>query len=445
MKKIRFNQGWTVEEGDGGAFSALLGGGAVPKAVVLPHDLLVEIPRNPSEPNGPGNGYFHEVDMVYKSVLKLDEEAAGKRVFLEFEGVYQNAFVYVNDAFAGKCAYGYSNFYLDVTRFVKPGQDNAVKVIVKDGVPSGRWYTGGGIYRDVNLMIANPTHIDPDGVFVSASDITEEMASVKVQIEVSNDVMEMKSVVLKATLCDADGAVAAQNTMPVTLSDGQKASFLLLHLQIALPDQGGGHCVADHVDRDQFFIWFLQKAQKPLDLTGSPAVADQPACIQVFPDFTEGAFCIALHIFAAPEGCQGSGRLRRFMVDPERFIIGGSVDHSALPEHIACDRRKCAPRRALPSDPGVPVLQQICALVSGNVLPRIQDRTYLFAQAAVNAGLRVRHRIQKALCVRLHPETVHRAYVHTAAASAAFFFILDFNHNVFGFLSGSPDRVHLFL
>ena len=74
MKKIRFNQGWTVEEGDGGAFSALLGGGAVPKAVVLPHDLLVEIPRNPSEPNGPGNGYFHEVDMVYKSVLKLDED-----------------------------------------------------------------------------------------------------------------------------------------------------------------------------------------------------------------------------------------------------------------------------------------------------------------------------------------------------------------------------------
>ena len=227
MKKIRFNQGWTVEEGDGGAFSALLGGGAVPKAVVLPHDLLVEIPRNPSEPNGPGNGYFHEVDMVYKSVLKLDEEAAGKRVFLEFEGVYQNAFVYVNDAFAGKCAYGYSNFYLDVTRFVKPGQDNAVKVIVKDGVPSGRWYTGGGIYRDVNLMIGNPTHIDPDGVFVSASDITEEMASVKVQIEVSNDVMEMKSVVLKATLCNAEGAVAAQNTMPVTLGDGQKASFLL--------------------------------------------------------------------------------------------------------------------------------------------------------------------------------------------------------------------------
>ena len=227
MKKTRFNQGWTVEEGDGGSFSALFGGGSKPKAIVLPHDHSVEIPRDPNESNGAGNGYFHETNLVYKSVLTLDEACAGKRVFLEFEGVYQNASVYVNDAFAGKCAYGYSNFYLDITRFVNAGQANNIKVIVKNGVPSGRWYTGSGIYRDVNLMIGNPTHIDPDGVFVSATDISEDMASASVQIEVSNDVMESRSVILKAVMYDPQGTVAAENSMPVTLADGQKSAFRL--------------------------------------------------------------------------------------------------------------------------------------------------------------------------------------------------------------------------
>ena len=227
MKKQLFHQGWTVETGDGGALSALLGGGQKPKAVTLPHDHLVEIPRNPQEPNGPGNGYFHEEDIVYKSTLKLEENAAGRRVWLEFEGVYQNAFVYINDAFAGKCAYGYSNFYLDITKFVRPGQENAVKVVVKNGVPSGRWYTGGGIYRNVNLMIADPVHLAPDGVFVHADDISDELAVITAEMELANDTCSMKTVTLKAELLDQDGNAAAEGCMPVTLDEGEKNSCRL--------------------------------------------------------------------------------------------------------------------------------------------------------------------------------------------------------------------------
>ena len=193
MIKRLLNQGWTVQAGDGGGLSALFGGpGEPPKPVNLPHDHLVEIPRNPQEPNGPGNGFFHEEDMVYETTLQLEKEAEGKRIWLEFEAVYQNAFVYVNNAFAGKCAYGYSNFYLDITDFVKIGQANAIKVIVKDGVPSGRWYTGGGIFRDVHLMIAEPTHIAPDGVFVKTESVDDQIAEIAVCTEVVNDDKTMK-------------------------------------------------------------------------------------------------------------------------------------------------------------------------------------------------------------------------------------------------------------
>ena len=96
MIKRLLNQGWTVQAGDGGGLSALFGGpGEPPKPVNLPHDHLVEIPRNPQEPNGPGNGFFHEEDMVYETTLQLEKETEGKRIWLEFEAVYQNAFVYV--------------------------------------------------------------------------------------------------------------------------------------------------------------------------------------------------------------------------------------------------------------------------------------------------------------------------------------------------------------
>ena len=218
MKKQLFNQGWTVNPADASSLTALLGGPVTPpKPVTLPHVYLVEIPRDPNEPNGPGNGFFHEIDMEYKTTLNLDESAAGKRIWLEFEAVYQNSFVYVNGAFAGKCAYGYSNFYLDITDYVKIGQPNTVKVVVKDGVPSGRWYTGGGIYRDVNLMITDPLHIAPDGVFVKTENVDDGIAEIAVCTEVSNNNGTMKQFVLTAKITDADGNAVAKGSMPVTI------------------------------------------------------------------------------------------------------------------------------------------------------------------------------------------------------------------------------------
>ena len=83
--------------------------------------------------------------MHYVKEFEMDAADAGSSVWLEFEGVYQNAYVYVNGAFAGKCPYGYGNFYLDVAKYLNFGGKNSVKVIVNNGVPSGRWYTGGGI------------------------------------------------------------------------------------------------------------------------------------------------------------------------------------------------------------------------------------------------------------------------------------------------------------
>lgn len=90
-------------------------------------------------------------------------------------------------------------------------------MIVKDGVPRGRWYTGGGIFRDVHLMIAEPTYIAPDGVFVKTESVDEQIAEIAVCTEVVNDDKTMKSIFLSAKLTDEAGKTVAEGSMPVTI------------------------------------------------------------------------------------------------------------------------------------------------------------------------------------------------------------------------------------
>ncbi len=224
MIKQKFNQGWVFQVGDGGALSALLGGqGPVPKNVTLPHDAEIEMPRSADEPAANGNGFFHADNYVYTK--KYTPEDADKSYVLEFEAVYQNAFVYVNGVFVQKHPYGYGNFYADITNFLKFGEENEIKVVVRNHMPSGRWYTGGGIYRDVNLMVADRLHIAPDGVRLATTDLDEEYATIRVDTDLEYKGLGVRNIGLTIQLFDAEGAEVAADTMQVTMIEGKAASY----------------------------------------------------------------------------------------------------------------------------------------------------------------------------------------------------------------------------
>ena len=90
MKKISFNQDWTFQKGTGGIFAMISGASGEAQKVNLPHDAEILTPRNPDEPNGSGNGFFHAENYIYSKDFELKEKDFGKTVFLEFEGVYEN-------------------------------------------------------------------------------------------------------------------------------------------------------------------------------------------------------------------------------------------------------------------------------------------------------------------------------------------------------------------
>lgn len=219
MKKQLFNQGWTFQPGNAGIFQTLVGGNEDTQTVTLPHDASIRRPRNPEEPNGAGNGFFREENYTYTREFTLDPTDKDKNIYIEFEGVYQNAFVYINNAYAGKCPYGYGNFYIDATKFVTFDHNNTIKVIVKNGLPSGRWYTGGGIYRDVHIMKANRLHLAPDSVHLAVMDIDDGQAVIRSESTIEYTGTGVRGITLTIELLDDEGRIAGSDTIPVTVME----------------------------------------------------------------------------------------------------------------------------------------------------------------------------------------------------------------------------------
>lgn len=136
------NSGWEFAKA-GGKYSP----------VELPHDAMIAEKRYASCRNASNGGYFPGGKYVYRRKLKLSEEQCAKRVRLLFEGVYRNSDVLVNGRRAGGHRYGYAEFTVDITPFVRAGE-NEVEVRVDNSlVPNCRWYSGSGIYRPVHLIV----------------------------------------------------------------------------------------------------------------------------------------------------------------------------------------------------------------------------------------------------------------------------------------------------
>ena len=111
-------------------------------------------------------------------------------VKLHFEGVYQKAEVFVNGQKAGQHGYGYTPFTIDITSFLYKGKKQTNEVVVKvnnSEQPNCRWYSGSGIYRHVWLETMPALHIAENGIFVTTPEVTEDKATVNVEVTVENE------------------------------------------------------------------------------------------------------------------------------------------------------------------------------------------------------------------------------------------------------------------
>ncbi|RCW43498.1 glycoside hydrolase family 2 TIM barrel-domain containing protein [Paenibacillus prosopidis] len=222
MLRKSFNDGWLFSKGAGGLSLSR----AVPEVEInLPHDAMILEERNPDCKNQNNTGFYPGGNYTYKKKFYVPHEYAEKNVIFEFEGVYMNAMVYINGDFAGKCPYGYSNFYVKANRFLKMGADNEIKVLVKNGAESNsRWYTGSGIYRNVHMMVGDLLYIKEDGVKITTPDIAEDQAIVEVGTVVEYEGLQSRRAHVHTEIQDADGRVVASDKVPVTVFSGESVT-----------------------------------------------------------------------------------------------------------------------------------------------------------------------------------------------------------------------------
>lgn len=213
-----FNSDWQFVRGANGLLETLTGNRpAQDNTVTLPHDAMILETRSPDARNGGLTGFYPGNTYTYMKRFFVPETWRGKDITFEFEGVYMNAFVYVNGDFAGNRPYGYSNFYVPVQDLLRYGQDNEIKVVAKVGMEkTSRWYSGGGMYRNVHLYVADPLHIQMNGLRITTPDISPEAAQVVVDTTIEHSGSGVRSLRIRTDILDAAGQVVDSVESPLT-------------------------------------------------------------------------------------------------------------------------------------------------------------------------------------------------------------------------------------
>lgn len=180
-KTVNLNRDWLFHLGDEPGADYMGWDDRAWQRVTLPHDWSVEHPFD--RRHSSGTGYLPGGTAWYRKHFILPEDAAGKRVRVTFGGVYKNAAVWINSNYLGRRPYGYSTFTHDISAFVRPGENVLSVRVEHEETADSRWFTGSGIYRDVDLEIADPVCFGKDGVFAVTESAGPERAVLRIAYE----------------------------------------------------------------------------------------------------------------------------------------------------------------------------------------------------------------------------------------------------------------------
>ena len=225
---ISINQGWQFHRGDVKNIAELKSTQSGDDVVNLPHDFLIGqdwvAPDASERPDNSDAGSnvrsrlssrgFKEMGIGwYRYELTPKDEWKGKRIVLDFQGIMLVGDVYLNGKRIGGTDYGYLGFDIDLSKLLKWGQPNEIAVKADTQNPSNsRWFTGAGLYRDVNLIVTNKDLFFPrHPLFIR----TQGNKEVKIKAEIINQQKVAKGqsaakMPVGVRILDADGKVVAE-------------------------------------------------------------------------------------------------------------------------------------------------------------------------------------------------------------------------------------------
>ena len=276
---INFNREWKFRLGDHPGAQAIGYPDEQWENIGLPHSFSIPYFASPQFYVGYG---------WYRKHFDLPAEWAGKQLFLEFEGAFQDAEVFVNGRRLGEHKGGYTGFSLDITGSAQTG-DNLVAVRLNNrwdpqlAPRAGEHVFSGGIYRDVRLVATGPLHVTWYGTFVSTPQVSRESGTVNVKTEIRNQSAVAKTCVLKTIVLDPEGktvasisstqSVPARTTVTFDQTSNPIAQPKLWHpehpfLYQAASEVYDGEKLADQFATTFGFRWFKWTANQGFFLNG---------------------------------------------------------------------------------------------------------------------------------------------------------------------------------
>jgi len=223
-EKLSLDKGWRFYQGDipmptikghgetySNAKAGKAWGAAAPefddtewRKLNLPHDWSVEQPFDSTE--NVSQGYRKRGIGWYRRSFKIDPKDRGRHIEIQFDGIATNAVVWFNGTIVHRNWCGYTSFYIDITPFLKYGDDlNKIAIRVDANIMEGWWYEGAGIYRHTWLLKRNPVHIMTDGVFANPIKRSTHQWLIPVETTIENAGKTAEEVEVESVLIDPSG------------------------------------------------------------------------------------------------------------------------------------------------------------------------------------------------------------------------------------------------
>jgi beta-galactosidase len=287
-ERLSFNADWRFSLGDDSAAAQPTFDDQSWRLLNLPHDWAIEGDFAEDNPSGAGGGALPGGIGWYRKTFTIDKADEGRRLFIDFDGVYMNSTVYLNGQELGTRPYGYISFRYDLTPYVKWGEENVLAVRVDNSdQPNSRWYSGCGIYRNVWLVKCEPVHVAQWGTYATTR-VENGRQLVSLAVTVQNQLeADEQSLTVKVSLLDAAGKRVQQADGPAFRLAAGADSVQTVEMEVAHPhlwsvddpylytlrtqvvDAGNGK-VWDEYDTPLGIRSFQFDAQKGFSLNGQP-------------------------------------------------------------------------------------------------------------------------------------------------------------------------------
>ena len=212
--KMRIDEGWKVQSGAVTGAEAMAFNDASWTITNVPHDFAITLvkPTGTSGNDPAARGW-------YRKHFTLPTGFAGKKVMVQFDGVYHDSKIYLNGTLVGGEQYGYVSFTCDLTPYLNATGDNVLAVMVDDQtVRNSRWYSGCGILRHVWLIATDKVYVRNWGTAVTTPTAAIAQSQIRVQTDVVNDLTTAQTRTVETTIYDEGGATLQTVSTPITIN-----------------------------------------------------------------------------------------------------------------------------------------------------------------------------------------------------------------------------------